>query len=85
MSKADFQAHLKTEFAHLENVQKSINECVLWYKRTKNKPPNRLQVKKWLIDEYEDFDLTTADFRSSDWENVESKLKKKYGAKKDGI
>lgn len=57
MSKEDFQAHLKTEFAHLENVDRSIGECVKWFKRTKGKPPNRLQVKKWLTDEYEDFDL----------------------------
>lgn len=57
MSKEDFQKKLKVDFSHLEDVDKSIGECVEWFKRTKGKPPNRLQVKKWLTDEYEDFDL----------------------------
>lgn len=59
MTREKFVESLRVEFSHLANLDGAINECIEWYKRTKNKSPNRLQVKKWLAEEYEDFDLET--------------------------
>lgn len=70
MTKKQFAEHLKTAFAHLEDVDFKTGECVAWYQRRFSRAPNRLEVKKWLSEEYEDVNADLSGKKQPDWKKA---------------
>jgi uncharacterized protein YdaU (DUF1376 family) len=80
MSRDEFAAAMRAEFAHLSDVNAAIAECVQWYRQHRNAAPKRLQVKKWLAGEDEVFDVDKA-VSKPDWGEAQNLIARKYGGK----
>jgi hypothetical protein len=80
MTRDEFAAAMKAEFAHLPDVDAAIAECVQWYRQNRGRDPKRSQVKKWLAGEDEVFDVDKA-VSKPDWDEAQNLIARKYGGK----